>query len=268
MTNKGKMNVVGVLVDAVDYEAATERVIAAASGLQPLSGAALAVHGVMTGALSKSHRGRLNHIDLTVPDGQPVRWALNLLYHASLSTQVRGTTLTLNILARAERERLPVFFYGSNEDVLEQLVGEVRRRFPRLVVAGTEPSKFRTIEEAEAEAIAGRIRESGARIVFVGLGCPRQERFVSAMRDRVGLPLIAVGAAFDYLAGTLPEPPERLRRVGLEWLWRLSHEPRRLWRRYMFLNPAYLALLAAQAIGVWKPDADVAVPRSDSGIPG
>lgn len=268
MTDKGKMNVVGVLVDAVDYDAATARVIEAARNRAPYAAAALAVHGVMTGALNRLQRRRLNNLDLVVPDGQPVRWAMNLLYHADLSTQVRGTTLTLKILETAQADRLPVFFYGSNRRVLSKVEEEVQRRFPNLTIAGVEPSKFRAVEQSEQDEIAERIRTSGARVVFVGLGCPRQETFVSSMRESLSLPMVAVGAAFDYLAGTLPEPPERLRRLGLEWAWRLALEPRRLWRRYMLLNPAYLTLLAAQATGVWRPRADVTEPGHEVAIPG
>ncbi len=114
-----------------------------------------------------------------------------------------------------------------------------------------EPSRFGTATPAELDAIAARIRACGAQICFVGLGCPRQETFVSAMRDRLGMPALAVGAAFTYLSGELKEPPAFMRRHGLEWLWRLVHEPRRLWRRYVLLNPAYLALLAVQRVTRW-----------------
>ena len=261
------MNVVGVLVDALDYEAAGEGILAAAHERRPMACTALAVHGVMTGAGSGEQRHRLNHLDLVVPDGQPVRWALNLLYRAGLPQQVRGTTLTMYLLERAAADGLPVYFYGSTADVLDRVVDRVRTEFPTLEVAGAEPSKFRMVDAGEAAAIAERIVASGARIVFIGLGCPRQEIFVSSFRDHVDVPLIAVGAAFDYLAGTLKEPPERLRRLGLEWFWRLCLEPRRLWRRYVFLNPAYLVLLAGQALHLWHPEIAGTPPSLDEPTP-
>ena len=106
--------------------------------------------------------------------------------------------------------------------------------------------------QAESRALGERIRASGAGIVFIGLGCPRQEVFAYAMRPLLDMPLMAVGAAFDYHAGLLRNPPPWMQRAGLEWFWRLGLEPKRLWRRYVILNPAYLARLAAQKTGVWK----------------
>ncbi|HEY7004467.1 MAG TPA: WecB/TagA/CpsF family glycosyltransferase [Gaiellaceae bacterium] len=208
----------------------------------------------MTGVIDAYERYRLNHFDLAAPDGQPVRWALNLLHGAGLKEQVRGTNLTLRLLHRAAAEDLPVYFYGSRPEVVTTLATRMKRRFPELVVAGYEPSKFRPTTLAECEALANRIVSSNARLVFVGLGCPRQEVFCYELRNLVPMPLVAVGAAFDYLAGSLPEPPAFAIRLGLEWLWRLAHEPRRLWRRYVLLNPTYLCLLGVQMLRVWQPD--------------
>ena len=253
MKDLGKRNVLGVLVDAVDRKAAVRKVIRAARRLDQYQVTALAVHGVMTGTRNEEYRRRLNGFDLVVPDGQPVRWALNLLYGTRLKSPVRGTDLVVGLLAAAEREKLSVFFYGSKPETLERVVEHVEVRFPQLRVAGVMPSAFRAVAEQDQAKISDEVRSSGAAIVFVGLGCPRQEVFVSAMSQRVGVPLIAVGAAFDYLAGTLREPPRLIGRWGLEWAWRLLLEPRRLWRRYVLLNPAYLGLLTAQALGLYRP---------------
>jgi exopolysaccharide biosynthesis WecB/TagA/CpsF family protein len=255
-----KRNVLGVLVDAVDYDAAAAAIISAARERHPFCVAALAVHGVMTGVVDTNQRYRINHFDLAAPDGQPVRWALNILHRAGLKEQVRGTDLTLRVLNRAAAEGLPVYFDGSHQVVVATLATRVRRRIPGLVVAGCEPSKFRPMTLRECRALARRIVDSNARLVFVGLGCPRQEVFCYEMRNLVPVPLIAVGAAFDYLAGHLPEPPAVASRLGLEWLWRLAHEPKRLWRRYVLLNPAYLCLLSLQVLRVWRPDIDGTKP--------
>ncbi len=128
----------------------------------------------------------------------------------------------------------------------------LERMFPALKLAGVEPSKFRSVQPGEDVEIADRIRSSGARLVLVGLGCPRQEIFTYAMRPLLDMPLMAVGAAFDYHAGLLRQPPPWMQRAGLEWFWRLGLEPKRLWRRYVILNPAYLSRLAAQKVGLWK----------------
>ncbi|MET8912450.1 WecB/TagA/CpsF family glycosyltransferase [Micromonospora sp. NPDC004551] len=247
-----KRNVLGVLVDATDYARATEAVVAAAHDRRPLALTALAVHGVMTGVLDRAHNARLNSFDVVTPDGQPVRWALNLLHGTGLTDRVYGPELTLRVLARFADEGLPVYLYGSTEETLSRLVPALERKFPALKIAGVEPSKFRSLQPGEDTEIADRIRASGARLVLVGLGCPRQEIFTYAMRPLLDMPLMAVGAAFDYHAGLLRNPPPWMQRAGLEWFWRLGLEPKRLWRRYLILNPAYLARLAAQKTGLWK----------------
>jgi N-acetylglucosaminyldiphosphoundecaprenol N-acetyl-beta-D-mannosaminyltransferase len=216
---------------------------------------AMAVHGVMTGVFDSEHKFRLNHFDLLVPDGQPVRWALNLLHKAKILARVYGPTLMLRICARAAADGVPVYLYGSTAATLAALNQNLMSRFPQLLIAGAEPSKFRRLATEEKLEIAGCIQRSGARIVFVGLGCPRQEAFAFEFRDLLNVPIIAVGAAFPFLAGLLPQAPHWMQEAGLEWLFRLVCEPRRLWRRYILLNPAYLLLLLLQALSVRFPTA-------------
>ena len=254
MKDNGKQNIVGVLIDGVDYDGAVRRIISAALEERPYSVSALAVHGVMTGVGNAEHRYRLNHLDLVTPDGQPVKWALNLLHKTGLSDRVYGPTLMLKVCAEAARRGLPIYAYGSSQIVLTHLSRRLEERFPGLVVAGAEPSKFRTTSPQEKQEIAARIRSSGAKVTFVGLGCPRQETFAHEYRDALGMPVIAVGAAFDYHAGHMEEPPMWIQRRGLQWLHRLVQDPARLWRRYLLLNPAYLTLLTLQALGLWRPD--------------
>jgi exopolysaccharide biosynthesis WecB/TagA/CpsF family protein len=247
-----KGNVLGVLVDATTYDEAAAAVLDAARDSRPFALTALAVHGVMTGVQDPAHEARLNSFDLVTPDGQPVRWALNSLHGAGLTDRVYGPTLTLRVLAGAADAGLPVYLYGSTDATLDRLVPKLQEMFPALKIAGREPSKFRTAQPGEDERIADRIKSSGARLVLVGLGCPRQEVFAFAMRPLLPMPLLAVGAAFDYHAGQLRRPPSWMQGAGLEWLWRLGLEPGRLWKRYLLLNPNYLARLAAQKLGLWK----------------
>jgi exopolysaccharide biosynthesis WecB/TagA/CpsF family protein len=251
----GKRNVLGVLVDAVDYDAAVHRVLDAALAGRPYGVSALAVHGVMTGVGDDVHRHRLNALDLVTADGQPVRWALNWLHGDRLPDRVYGPELMLRLCAAAAAADVPIFFYGSRAEVLDALRTNLGARFPGLVVAGVEPSQFRTLDAAEIGALAERIRSTGACLTFVGLGCPRQEVFAYEMRERLGMPVIAVGAAFDYHAGLLKEPPAWMQDRGLQWLYRFGQDPRRLWRRYLMLNPQYVARLVAQKLGVSTPDA-------------
>jgi N-acetylglucosaminyldiphosphoundecaprenol N-acetyl-beta-D-mannosaminyltransferase len=260
MIDYGKQNILGVGVDAVDYAAAVERIVAAAHARQPMAVSALAVHGVMTGALDAQHRYRLNHFDLVVPDGQPVRWAMRWLYGVRLPDRVYGPTLTLKLCERAAAEGLPIYLYGSRAVVLDALSSNLRQRFPGLQIAGMQPSRFRHVSPEEKLEIAAEIRASGAAMVFVGLGCPRQEVWAYENREAIGLPLIAVGAAFDFHAGLLSQAPPQLQRLGLEWLYRLSREPQRLWKRYVFLNPAYLGMLALQRLHLKRFELSQVVP--------
>jgi len=249
---QGKRSVLGVLVDVTDYTDATSRILQAARERRGFAVTALAVHGVMTGVQDPAHNARLNSFDLVTPDGQPVRWGLNVLHSAGLTDRVYGPTLTLKVVEAAAAEGLPVYLYGSTEPTLAKLVPALEAMFPALKIAGVEASKFRKSEPGEAAAIAERIKASGARVVLVGLGCPRQEVFTYAMRPLLDMPLLAVGAAFDYHAGLLKNPPAWMQKYALEWLWRLGLEPKRLWKRYVLLNPAYLSRLAAQKLGLWK----------------
>jgi N-acetylglucosaminyldiphosphoundecaprenol N-acetyl-beta-D-mannosaminyltransferase len=260
VNDMGKKNLLGVLVDALDYEAAVERIMGAAAERRGFAATALAVHGVMTGVGEEGHRYRLNHFDLVTPDGQPVRWALNSLHGTQLEDRVYGPVLTLKVCQEAAKRGLPVYFYGSTPDVLKSLVARMQERFPDLDVAGASPSKFRNTTEREKAEIADRIRASGARITFVGLGCPRQEVFAYEYRDVLRMPVVAVGAAFDYHSGTLKEPPAAIQRWGLQWAYRLVQQPRRLWRRYLLLNPAFVGLLILQRLRIWRPDPDAVRP--------
>ena len=244
----GRRNILGIQISAIDYEAAVERVMAAAKKAERLTVAALAVHGVMIGVGDPAHQFRLNHLDLVVPDGQPVRWALRLLHGIRLPDRVYGPTLTLKVCQAAAAQGLSVFFYGSRPTVVAALAHNLQTRVSGLRIAGSEPSQFRCLSDREQIQLADRIRSSGASIVFVGLGCPRQEVWIYEMGQLLSLPLLAVGAAFDFHAGTLRQAPPSWQRVGLEWLFRLGCEPRRLWRRYLFLNPRYMQLVMLQAL--------------------
>ena len=252
--DNGKKDVVGIMVDAIDYEGALTRILTAAEQRRSFLVSALAVHGVMTGVEDAGHKFRLNSFDLIVPDGQPVRWALNLIHKSKLCDRVYGPELTIRTINMAAKSGLPVYFYGTTPAILDRLVQRLHILYPTLVIAGSEPSKFRSIDNAERKAVAERIMASGARIVFVGLGCPRQEVFSYEMRDYLPMPLIAVGAAFAFIAGELAQAPPTMQRYGLEWIFRLKEEPRRLWRRYLYLNPYYAFLLIGQFVGVKFPN--------------
>jgi exopolysaccharide biosynthesis WecB/TagA/CpsF family protein len=264
MIDRGVGNVLGVGVHAVDYEFAVEKIIESAKAGRRCTTSALAVHGVMTGALDSVHRYRLNHLDLVVPDGRPVCWALNLLHGAGLRDVVFGPKLTGLLCAEAARQGVSVYFYGSAEETLAKLRANLLDRFPGLIIAGMEPSRFRKLSAAEQLDAAERIRKSKAGILFAGLGCPRQEVFAYEMGNLLSIPILAVGAAFDYHAGLLKDSPPFLERLGLRWLHRLVQEPRRLWRRYLVTNTQFVALFLAQWLHLWKPRNEQTTPPGEN----
>lgn len=251
MIQKGKHSVLGINVHAVDYEGALATIIEAAEKKHPCAVSALAVHGVMTGALDPIHAGRLNGLDLVVPDGQPVRWALNWLHGVNLPGRVYGPQLTLLALEACAKKNLPVYFYGSTPEVLARLLLNLKAKFPALLIAGSEPSKFRRLQPQERNEVCQRILQSGARMVVVGLGCPRQEVWAYEYRNFLPMPILAVGAAFDFHAGTLRQAPKFMQDRGLEWLYRFWQEPRRLWHRYLVLNSIFVFYFFLQATG-WR----------------
>ncbi|HZG17390.1 MAG TPA: WecB/TagA/CpsF family glycosyltransferase [Candidatus Bathyarchaeia archaeon] len=246
----GKFPILGVQISAVDYQYAVEQIIRHAKQKLPYAVSALAVHGVMTGYLDKIHQRRLNGLDLVVPDGQPVRWGLRLLHRISLPDRVYGPELTLRVTKAAAEEGIPIYLYGSKQETIDLFEENLKRKYPSLIIAGKEPSKFRKLSPEEKGEVVERIKKSGAQLVFVGLGCPRQEVWVYEYRDILSIPLLAVGAAFDFHAGILPQAPPWMQSRGLEWLFRLIQEPKRLWKRYMYLNPLYLFNLFAERFGV------------------
>jgi exopolysaccharide biosynthesis WecB/TagA/CpsF family protein len=247
MIDHGKVNLLGVQVCAVDYEAAVSKIVESAQTAKPLGVSALAVHGVMTGVSDREHCFRLNQLELVVPDGQPVRWAMNALHGTRLPDRVYGPNLMLKVCEAAAQHQLPVFLFGSNAETLAKLESQLTGKYPGLKIVGKRPSMFRRLSEAESDQLIADIKASGAQITMVGIGCPRQEVWAFEFKDRLSMPVLAVGAAFAFHAGELAQAPRWMQDRGLEWLYRFTREPGRLWKRYVLLNPAYLSLLALQA---------------------
>jgi N-acetylglucosaminyldiphosphoundecaprenol N-acetyl-beta-D-mannosaminyltransferase len=245
-----RANVIGVRVSATNYAEVTARVMAAARAREGLLVTAADVHLLIQARRDPAYAAAVNSLDIVTPDGQPVRWGLKLTRQADLPDRVYGPTLMLRVCEAAARDGLAIFLYGSLEATLERLSSRLRERFPGLRVAGTRAGRFRPLTRGEQGRDADEINGSGAAITFVGMGCPRQEWWLFHMRERVRMPALAVGAAFDFHAGLVPQAPAWMQARGLEWLYRLHREPRRLWRRYLVLTPTYVPLIAAQALGL------------------
>lgn len=243
-----KYPVLGVGVSATTYEGAVAAIMAAARRGERAVVNAAAVHAVVTAAGDPALRAAVNGFELVVPDGQPVRWALNLLHGAGLRDRVYGPELMLRLCAAAASDGTGVYLYGGAPAVLGRLRELLPRRFPGLRIVGAESPPFRPLTPAEDDAAVARVRASGAGLVFVGLGCPRQDAFAAAHRERLDAVLVLVGAAFDFHAGAKRMAPRWMQRRGLEWLFRLASEPRRLWRRYGVTNSLFVAGVARELL--------------------
>lgn len=239
--------ILGSRVDATSYDDAVERIAGWARAGDSRMVCVANVHSVMEGHDDPSFSSVLTTSDLVTPDGMPLVWGLRLL-GVRAATRVYGPDLTRRLCAHAARERIPVGFYGGTDDVLARLVERLASTNPRLEVVYAESPPFRDPTPAEDARTTRSITVSGASILFVGLGCPKQERWIAAHVGRVPAVMIGVGAAFDFLAGTKPQAPRWMMRAGLEWLFRLGSEPRRLWRRYARHNPRFVALFGWQLL--------------------
>lgn len=198
------------------------------------------VHGVMESQRDPELKAIHNASGLTTPDGMPMVWAGHKA-GAAWMDRVYGPDLMLNVLTRAAERGWSSFLYGGKDGVPELLARKLAERIPGVTIAGSHSPPFRPLTEAEDAAIVDRINDSGAQLVWVGLSTPKQERWMAAHRERLTAPaLFGVGAAFDFHAGLVPQAPPWMQRNGLEWLYRLTKEPKRLWRRYLVNNPAYL----------------------------
>jgi N-acetylglucosaminyldiphosphoundecaprenol N-acetyl-beta-D-mannosaminyltransferase len=238
--------VAGVLVSRTTYADAVRSLIQAAQQGVPLMAAATSVHGLTLAAIDAEFGVILDSFDLVTPDGQPVRWALNLLHAAGLQERVYGPTLMRRLCEAAAQAGVSVYFYGSRPEVLGRLVERLTESVPGLKIAGYCAPPFRALTPAEDAHEVDRIIASNAQLVFVGLGCPRQERWAFEHRLQLNRPLVCVGAAFDFHAGTLRQAPGWMQSRGLEWLFRLLMEPRRLWRRYTKHIPIFVLLVGRQ----------------------
>jgi N-acetylglucosaminyldiphosphoundecaprenol N-acetyl-beta-D-mannosaminyltransferase len=186
---------------------------------------------------------------LAVPDGQPLVWALRALGHAQ-ATRVYGPDLMADFCARAARAGTPMYLYGGRTpEALTLLETRLGQRFPGLRIVGGFSPPFRELTDEEEQRVIADIDQSGAAVVWVGIGQPKQERWMARMRPRLAAPLlVGVGAAFDFHAGLVSQAPGWMQRNGLEWVYRLSREPRRLWPRYVRYNPRFIAAFAAQYV--------------------
>jgi N-acetylglucosaminyldiphosphoundecaprenol N-acetyl-beta-D-mannosaminyltransferase len=205
------------------------------------------VHSVMEARRDPRLARALEDADIATPDGMPLVWGLRALGHPQ-PERVYGEGLMRRILADEDAPHSH-FLFGATPEILEKLEAAARRLNPNVRIAGSIAPPFRPLTDEEQASVLDEIRQSRATVVWVGLGMPKQELWMhQAKRELPGMTLIGVGAAFDFLAGTKKPAPPWMRERGLEWFYRFMQEPRRLWRRYLWNNPAFLLLLGLQRI--------------------
>jgi N-acetylglucosaminyldiphosphoundecaprenol N-acetyl-beta-D-mannosaminyltransferase len=240
-------NVLGVPLAVTSYDHTLEWIDQAVASRSRSYVCVAAVHTVMASQEDRALREAVLGADFTVPDGQPLVWAMNALGH-NLPSRVYGPELMDRACARACRTGQRMYLYGGrSQGALVELARMLRLRHPGLQIVGGHAPPFRPQTAAEEARVVAEINRSGADVVWVGIGVPKQEKWMARMRDRLDAPvLIGVGAAFDFHSGLIPQAPDALQRVGLEWMFRLLQEPRRLWRRYLRYNPWFVAGFARQ----------------------
>lgn len=238
----------GTRIDALSWEQVLGRIVRWAQAGASRRVCLCNVHSLVTARRDAELALALADADLNSPDGAPLAW---LMRRRGWPEQQRmsGPDMMWKVLEEAQRLQLPVFLLGGTPQTLERLVATLQASFPALPLAGHLSPPFRTLTDDDNRAIAERVNASGARILLVGLGCPKQEKWMAAQRGRVQAVMLGVGAAFDYHAGVIARAPLAWQRAGFEWLYRLLQEPTRLASRYLLTNALFLLSLPRE---LWR----------------
>ncbi|MCZ7542886.1 MAG: WecB/TagA/CpsF family glycosyltransferase [Anaerolineae bacterium] len=245
-----RTNILGVGVSALNLPLALETIAGWIERRERHYVCVTNVHVVMECVRDPALRAQVNRAGLVTPDGMPLVWLSRRAGHSHVA-RVYGPDLMLGLCALSAERGYRPFFYGGAPGVAEALAVRMADRFPGLQVAGTAGPPFRTLAPAEQAAEIAQLNAARADILWVGLGAPRQERWMAARRPHLDTPvLIGVGAAFDFHTGRVRQAPRWMMRAGLEWLYRLGREPRRLWRRYLINNPWFVYNIVLQQLGL------------------
>ncbi|MGI2905523.1 WecB/TagA/CpsF family glycosyltransferase [Tolypothrix sp. VBCCA 56010] len=205
------------------------------------------VHMLMEAHWNPEFASVLNNADIITPDGMPLVWMMRLL-GVRYQDRVAGMDIFLALCKLAQTQNVSVFFAGSQPDILSLMQKRLEQEFPKLKIAGMEPLPFRPLTETEDKALIKMINNSGAGLVFVSLGCPKQEKWMAQHQDKIKAVMIGVGGVFPVYAGIHKRAPRLVRDLGFEWLYRWLQEPRRLWNRYTQTIPAFMWLALKQLL--------------------
>ena len=244
-TQRDYRDILNMHVDVTSYADAAGRVLDWAAEGSSRYVCAANVHMVMESHDDPAFQKVVNGADLVTPDGVPLVWALKLL-GVSDATRVYGPDLTLHVCELAAKRKVPIGLYGGTPESLHAFVAFLENRYPGIQIACTIAPPFRPLTPEEDKQYTDEIITAGVRILFVGIGCPKQEKWMAEHKSRIKAVMLGVGAAFDFHTGRVRQAPSWMQRLGLEWLFRLLMEPKRLWKRYFKHNPRYVLLLARQ----------------------
>jgi len=239
-------------IDATSWEKAINTLLQWAKDRRSRYVCICNVHVVVIAKQQPEFRRIANEADMATPDGMPIAWVLRRSGFEQ-QERINGPDLMWSLCRHAAEKGLSIFLYGSTPDTLEKLLDRLNTSFPQLVIAGVFSPPFRLLSAEEDREMTDLINGSGAHIVFVGLGCPKQEFWMAAQRGKLKAVMIGVGAAFDYHAGTVRRAPVWMRQAGLEWLCRLMSEPKRLWKRYLITNLLFLFYLGVGLLRAKQP---------------
>ena len=234
-------------IDITSYIDACDRIQVLVESQTSSYAIAANVHVVMTGFWQSEYQKIINEAALVTPDGMPLVWVMRQLGNNGQS-RVYGPDLMLAWCERAAEKDLSIYLYGGTEEMLKKLTQKLSEQFPTLKIAGSHSPPFRPLTPEEEQQDCDRINTSGASVVFVALGCPKQEQWMARQQGRINAVMIGVGAAFSFHSGEVKQAPRWMMKLGLEWFYRFSTEPRRLWRRYLINNPMFILLVSQQLL--------------------
>jgi N-acetylglucosaminyldiphosphoundecaprenol N-acetyl-beta-D-mannosaminyltransferase len=243
--------ILGMRVDATNYNKATNQVIQWAKNNESRYVCIANVHMTMEAYDEPEFQKVVNSADMVTPDGMPLVWTLRRL-GVKIDDRVYGPTLMLHVCDAAEKHGIHIGLYGGSSESLEILKKNIQKKYTNIKIVYSYSPPFRSLTPEEYEKIVADINASGVKILFVGLGCPKQEYWMNSHHKRFKLVMLGVGAAFDFHAGRVKQAPRWMQSIGLEWLFRLIMEPKRLWKRYLKHNPRFIGLIILQLFKIWK----------------
>lgn len=248
---QGAKNVIGSPVTALPFDEQIQQILKWASSRISKSVYVANVHMLMEAYWHPEMRSVLQDADLVTPDGVPLVWMLRLM-GAHKQDRVAGMEILLALCKEASLQNISIFFLGSEKEILDRMKARLEREFPELQIAGMEPLPFRPLSATEDDSLVQKLNASSAGLVFLSLGCPKQEYWIAQHKGTIKAVMIGLGGAFPVYAGMKKWAPRWVRESGLEWCYRLIQEPRRLWKRYSKTIPPFIWLALKQLLAEYS----------------